>query len=93
MSEEEYQKIKKQVEKSGMNQQEYLIKTLLNKPIINTDGLKELIPEIKRVGNNLNQLTRKANEGFVVNTNSLELAQKELNEVWQSLRQFIRKQV
>lgn len=92
LTEEEFAKVKAQVEKSGLKQQDYLIRAITNKPISNTDGLKELVPEIKRVGNNLNQLSRKANEGYVVGVEQLEQAQKELSEVWQSLKQFIQKQ-
>lgn len=92
LTEEEFAKVKAQVEKSGLKQQDYLIRAITNKPITNTDGLKELVPEIKRVGNNLNQLSRKANEGYVIGVEQLEQAQKELSEVWQSLKQFIQKQ-
>lgn len=92
LTEEEFAKVKAQVEKSGLKQQDYLIRAITNKPISNTDGLKELVPEIKRVGNNLNQLSRKANEGYVIGVEQLEQAQKELSEVWQSLKQFIQKQ-
>ena len=92
MTEEEFAKVKAQVEKSGLKQQDYLIRAITNKPITNTDGLKELVPELKRVGNNLNQLSRKANEGYVIGVEQLEQAQKELSEVWQSLKQFIQKQ-
>lgn len=92
LTEEEFAKVKAQVEKSGLKQQDYLIRAITNKPITNTDGLKELVPEIKRVGNNLNQLSRKANEGYVIGVEQLEQAKKELSEVWQSLKQFIQKQ-
>ena len=33
------------------------------KQIVNTDGIKELIPELKRIGNNLNQIAKRCNEG------------------------------
>ena len=93
MSENEYTKVKQQIVKSGMKQQEYLIKTITNKPITNTDGLKAVIPEIKRVGNNLNQLSRRANEGSPVGKSELIEMQRELNEVWQLLRRYIQMQV
>lgn len=35
MSEEEYETVKKKVEKSGMRQQEYLIRCFTGKPVIN----------------------------------------------------------
>lgn len=93
MTEEEFSKVKIQVEKSGMKQQEYLIKAITEKPIINTDGIKELVPELKRVGNNLNQLSRNANEGYIVGSSEIAEMQKELGEVWQLLRLLIQKQV
>lgn len=92
MTEDEYDKVKQQIEKSGKKQQEYLIRAITNKPIVNTDGLKELIPEIKRVGNNLNQISRKANEGIVIENGELSQMQKELSKVWQLLSQYIQRQ-
>lgn len=56
VSEEELaQNKKKKVEQSGKSQQQYIIEALTQSNIVNTDGIKELIPELKRVGNNLNQ--------------------------------------
>ena len=92
MSEQEFATVKTNVALSGMRQQEYLIRAITNQNICNTDGLKEIVPEIKRVGNNLNQLTKKANEGKIVAANEVQLMKKELDEIWQSLRQFIQKQ-
>ena len=39
---------------------------MLEKQIVNTDGIKELIPELKRIGNNLNQIAKRCNEGGVL---------------------------
>ena len=33
-------------------EQEYILSCVLEKQIVNTDGIKELIPELKRIGNN-----------------------------------------
>lgn len=93
MTEEEAEKFQNQIEKSGLSQQEYLLKCALNKPIINTDGIKELVPELKKQGNNLNQLTKKLNErGFVDYKQDLPQL-KELKEIWQLLRQYLQKPV
>ncbi|EOU1218626.1 plasmid mobilization relaxosome protein MobC, partial [Clostridium perfringens] len=56
VNEKEYDQIKKKVEKSKLKQQEYLIKSALNKKIIVIDGLKEILLELSREGNNLNQI-------------------------------------
>ena len=93
MSDEEYAFVKKNVELSGMKQQEYLIKAVTDQPIINTDGLKMVVPEMKRVGNNLNQLTKKANENIFVAAAEIEDLKKEFDEVWQCLKRCIQELV
>lgn len=89
MTDEEYETVKKQVAKSGMKQQEYLIKAVTEKPIINTDGVKEIIPELKRIGNNLNQIARRCNEGYEVTHDEVLKQGEEMNEVWLLLRRLV----
>lgn len=93
MTEKELEAVKDKVKKSGMKQQEYLIKAITEKAIINTDGLKSLVPEIKRIGVNLNQMAKASNQGNQVNHEEIEKIREELNEVWQLLRQLAQKQV
>ena len=43
-----------------------------------TDGIKELIPELKRIGNNLNQIAKRCNEGpmnLLIMTTPLKIRQ------------------
>ena len=88
VSEEELMQIKEKVAQSGKNQQEYIIEALTQPTITNTDGIKELIPELKRIGNNLNQIAHALNrKGYYLITEN----QKELGQLWQSLRQFLQK--
>ena len=47
VSEEEYQQLQQKISESGKNQQEYILSCVLEKQIVNTDGIKELIPELK----------------------------------------------
>ena len=42
---------------------EYILSCVLEKQIVNTGGIKELLPELKRIGNNLNQIAKRCNEG------------------------------
>ena len=63
VSEEEYQQLQEKISKSGKNQQEYILSCVLEKQIVNTDGIKELIPELKRIGNNLNQRSEERRVG------------------------------
>jgi hypothetical protein len=62
LSEAEAEKLQRKVEQSAMSQQEYILKAVLEQSITNTDGIKEIVPELKRVGNNLNQTARALNE-------------------------------
>ena len=61
VSEEEYQQLQQKILESGKNQQEYILSCVLEKQIVNMDGIKELIPELKRIGNNLNQIAKLCN--------------------------------
>lgn len=92
-TEKEFQTIKDKVRKSKLTQNKYLLQSALDKEIIVVEGLKELILETKRIGVNLNQLTKLANQGKVNCKEELERINKELKEVWQSLRQLTQKQV
>ena len=90
LSEEEAKELQKKIEKSGISQQDYILKSVLNKPITNTDGIKELIPELKRQGANLNQLVKQLNEkGYIDYKQELPQLEKELKEIWQQLKQYL----
>lgn len=92
MSDEEYAAMKKKVEASGMKQSEYLIKCITNKNVTNTDGLKELAIQLKRVGVNLNQIAEALNGRGYYEYGLITQNQKELSELWQLLRQYLQKQ-
>lgn len=89
MTEQELEAVKKKVEQSGMNQQDYLIKALTQKEIVSTEGMKALLPELKRIGNNLNQVARSCNEGNLATRAEVAAIGEELNEVWRLLRQLV----
>lgn len=92
MSDDQHERIKKKVAASGLKQQDYLLRAILNKPIINTDGLREFSAQLKNIGNNLNQLTRLANMGFPIDQRELAAIREELNNLWLSLKQFTPRQ-
>lgn len=104
VSEEEYETIMKKIADSGLNNQEYILRAVIQAPIIKTDDLKELVIELKhqgtelnRQGNNINQIATQLNtRGFVDYKNkllqtlsALRIAQEELKSLWQSLRQYL----
>lgn len=92
VSEEELAQIKEKVEQSGKSQQQYIIEALTQSNIVNTDGIKELIPEIKRIGNNLNQIAKALNGSTYYSYSLITQNQKELEKIWQLLKQYLQKQ-
>lgn len=89
-TEQEYTLIKNKVSESGMNQQNYLLHSALNQKITNTEGVKAVIPELKRIGNNINQIAKHANENNSISAHELEEVRKELDYIWQLLKSQIR---
>lgn len=87
VSEEELAQIKEKVEQSGKSQQQYIIEALTQSNIVNTDGIKELIPELKRVGNNLNQIAHALNGSSYYSYNLITENQKELKKQNEKLKQ------
>ena len=91
VNEKEYNKIKSKIEKSELNTSEYLLKTAMNKEIIVIDGLEEIIMQLRKIGNNINHLTKLCNQGRITNIN-LEDVKKEMKSIWQLLNLLIQKQ-
>ncbi len=89
LSDSELQKIKRQVAKSGLSQQDYARLTLLTGSVTNTDGVKQVIPEMKRIGNNINQITRRCNSGYPPVSDDLAYIRKELDLLWQLLKLYL----
>ncbi|WP_443662416.1 plasmid mobilization protein [Clostridium sp.] len=92
VSELELNAIKLKVTESKINQNEYILRCLLDKEIVVIDGLKEQMVEVRRIGNNLNQLTRAVNEGRTNCGEELKDINQELKKVWQLLRLQIQRQ-
>jgi hypothetical protein len=58
VSDKELERIKSKVSASKLNQSDFIRKSALEKDIIVIDGLREFALELKRIGVNLNQLTK-----------------------------------
>lgn len=87
VTEKEYEDIKKKVEKSKLKQTDYLIKSALNKKIIVVDGLKEILLELSREGNNLNQIAKKINEEEQTDIKEMK---KNLMELWDLIEKILK---
>ena len=74
VSEEEWELLQQKIAESDMNQQQYILSCVFGKAIINTDGIKAVVPELKQQGANLNQIGQKSS-----------VTLNDLSSVWQSL--------
>lgn len=60
---------------------EYITASALNKEIIVEADKSQYITELRRIGNNINQITKKVNQGIVKEINLMEVKQ-ELKKIW-----------
>ena len=91
VNDKEYNKIKSKIEKSKLNTSEYLLRTAMDKDIIVIEGLEEIVVQLRKIGNNINQLTKLCNQRRLTNIN-LEDVKKEMKSIWQLLNLLIQKQ-
>ena len=72
-SEHEFLVIDAKAIRANMSRTEVLMSAGMDKPIVILDDLKPTLAELRRIGNNVNQLTRKANSGevYVVGLNEI----------------------
>ena len=92
LDEEELIRLKSKVSKTNYNQSAYIRNCVLNKNITVIPGIRELVIEIKRIGNNLNQITRSVNSGtLTVLGDDLEDIKKDLKVVWDRLAAALKK--
>ena len=78
--------------KTYYSQSEYIRKCVLDKKITVIPGTRDLIVDLKRIGNNLNQLTYKVNAGEVtVLGDNLKEIKDDLTVAWNNLSKVIKK--
>ena len=76
--------IRKKAKAAGMSITDYIILSAIDKKIINYDGLKELTTQVKKLGNNVNQLLILSRQGKI-NTVNLTSTQEELKKIYELL--------
>ena len=92
LSDEEFENLKLRVSKTTLNQSAFIRKCLLEREMTIIPGIRELIIELKRIGNNLNQLTRSVNEGsLTVIDDDLKDIKYDLGDVWIKLNEALKK--
>ena len=76
--------IRKNAAAAGMSITDYVILCAIDKKVINYDGLRELTAQVKKLGNNVNQLLILSRQGRI-NTVNLTSTQEELRKIYELL--------
>jgi len=92
LDDKEYTAFRDKKSKTYYSQSEYIRKCVLDKKITVIPGIRDLIIDLKRIGNNLNQLTHRVNSGEVtVLGDNLKEINDDLTAVWCRLSKVIKK--
>ena len=73
LTEQEYEAVMKKVLRSGMSMTDFLVTAAQQTQIHVAEDTKPLVTELKRIGNNLNQITTKINAGVFRSYNFQEV--------------------
>ena len=89
----EKEELRKKSKQANMTMSEYIIALSENKKIFIVDGVLELSLEIRRIGNNINQIAMVANSQKFVNEyqlerviNEMEKVNRKINLIWDKLK-------
>lgn len=91
LSEKEKNIIEVKAKKLNMTITKFIISSCLKDKIVIVNELDKVGTELRRIGNNINQLTRLANEKIITVIDLKEL-RIEVNNIWQLLKQLAQKQ-
>ena len=91
LTEKEKSIIESKAKKLNMTITKFIVSSCLKDKIVIINGLDKVDTELRRIGNNINQLTRLANEKIITVINLKEL-RMEVNNIWQLLKQLVQKQ-
>ena len=87
LSDSELSDLKKRIELSGFNQQQFLSRAIFSKAMMDKEQLHSLLIELRREGCNLNQIARACNTYKVLDdAERIKHAIEKLETLWQSLR-------
>jgi hypothetical protein len=91
LTEKEKNIIELKAKKLNMTITKFIVSSCLKDKIVIVNGLDKVDTELRRIGNNINQLTRLANEKIITVIDLKEL-RMEVNNIWQLLKQLVQKQ-
>lgn len=65
LSDTELQELRARVKQSGFNEQQFLIRAVFSRNLIEKEALQELIFHLRKIGVNCNQIAKSCNSGNV----------------------------
>ena len=74
--------IKQKAKKAKMTVTDYITKSALDKDIVIIDGLPDIVTQLKKIGNNLNQLTMLSHQEIIKEVNLHETEQTLASIYW-----------
>lgn len=86
VTEKELSCIKKKVREAGISQQKFLLKAALEKEIICIKEFQALMFQIKKIGTNINQISKHSNETWSITDSEIKEVKEGLNQIWQLLK-------
>ena len=89
ISEETDTVIREKAKAAKMSITDYVITAATQKEIINFEGLSKAVTQVKRLGNNLNQLLILSRQGRISTVNLSE-TQEELKQIYELLASVLR---
>lgn len=92
LSDRELESLKARISKTPLSQSAFIRKCLLERQMTVIPGIRELTIEIKRIGNNLNQIARAVNEGSLkIISSDFKYIKDDLKAVWEKLLDSLKK--
>ncbi len=92
MTRDELHQMYQKMEELGVKSKSaYLRKMALDGYCISLDtgDIKDLVYHLRRIGNNLNQYARRANESGSIYVDDIKELQTELNKIWEEAKEII----
>ena len=80
--------IRKKANDANMSITDYIVRCAIGKEVVNYDGLKELTTQVKKLGNNVNQLLILSRQGKISTVN-LTATQEELKRIYEQLSETL----
>ena len=90
VSADEAERIEAKIRQAGLSKRQYLTDAALGSRIVVIEELKTMIIEMKRQGNNLNQIARKLNSGEKVSSQEFADTMSQVRQAWAELTSLIR---